>query len=113
MYQAAWKRNDPKNLRRPALELLVELLPEGGKAGVWTFGKFTNMLVPHKPVNNPWRKQAKGAASKINSVALYTNIGLAIEKASYDHAKPDPNFETSFILLTDGVVDISRDPKEI
>ena len=33
------KQNDPNNLRQPAVELLVQLLPEGSKAGVWTFGK--------------------------------------------------------------------------
>ena len=31
------KLNDPQNLRRPALELLVRLFPAGAKAGVWTF----------------------------------------------------------------------------
>ncbi len=104
------KRNDPNNLRQPALELLVELLPDGGKAGVWTFGKYVNMLVPHKPINNEWRRTAKKAAATIKSVALYTNIGEAIEKASFDYQNPKPGFKTSFILLTDGVVDISRDP---
>ena len=31
------KRNDPDNLRQPAVELLVELLPDGGKAGSMDF----------------------------------------------------------------------------
>ncbi len=104
------KRNDPANLRRPALELLVKLLPEGSKAGVWTFGKNVNMLIPHRPVAESWRKAAGSQARKINSVGLFTNIGEALERAAYDLDHPDDKYRTSLILLTDGLVDISRDP---
>lgn len=106
------KQNDPNNLRQPALELLVQLLPEGSKAGVWTFGKNINMLVPHRPVTGSWREDATAKAAKINSVGLFTNIGEALEKAGYDVDRPSKNYRTSLILLTDGLVDISRDPAE-
>jgi uncharacterized protein (TIGR03503 family) len=104
------KQNDPSNLRQPALELLVKLLPEGSKAGVWTFGKYINMLVPHRPVTEAWRDDALQKASEINSVGLFTNIGEAIEKASYDGDKPSDGYDTSLILLTDGMVDVDKDP---
>jgi uncharacterized protein (TIGR03503 family) len=39
---------------------------------------------------------------------MYTNIGKAIEVASAGWKKPDPTTRRSLILLTDGVVDISR-----
>jgi len=104
------KQNDPNNLRQPALELLVQLLPEGSKAGVWTFGKNINMLVPHRPVTGRWREDATAKAAKINSVGLFTNIGEALEKAGYDVDRPSKKYRTSLILLTDGLVDISRDP---
>jgi hypothetical protein len=52
------KHNDPNNLRKPALELLVKLFPEGSKAGVWTFGQWVNNLVPSESVNKPWRDNA-------------------------------------------------------
>ena len=32
------KQSDPENLRAPALDLIVRLLPEGSRAGVWIFG---------------------------------------------------------------------------
>ncbi|VUD69013.1 hypothetical protein TDB9533_04376 [Thalassocella blandensis] len=104
------KRNDPNNLRRPAIELLVQLLPEQSKAGVWTFGKWVNMLVPHKDVSDLWREGAVSKSGEINSVGLFTNIGEALEKASYDAASADDKFRTSIILLTDGMVDIDKDP---
>lgn len=106
------KQNDPSNLRQPALELLVKLLPEGSKAGVWTFGKNINMLIPHRPVTDRWRADATAEASKINSVGLFTNIGEALEKAGYDVGRPSDKYRTSLILLTDGLVDISREPED-
>ncbi len=104
------KRNDPNNLRRPALELLVQLLPEDSKAGVWTFGKNINMLIPHRPVTDSWRVNARAQINKVNSVGLYTNIGEALEKSAYDLDRANPAYKTSIILLTDGLVDISKDP---
>lgn len=106
------KQNDPKNLRRPALELLVQVVPEKSKAGVWTFGQAVNQLVPHQAVSDKWRKEAAKQVNQIGSVALYTNIGEALEKAAYDFDKLDPKLRTSVILLTDGMVDISQDPQK-
>ncbi|WP_370978781.1 VWA domain-containing protein [Agaribacterium sp. ZY112] len=105
------KRNDPNNLRQPSVELLVELLPEQGKAGVWTFGKWVNMLVKHQEVDAKWRELAKREAQNINSVGLYTNIGTALEKAAYDLSYTDSSQTKQIILLTDGVVDIDKDPE--
>jgi hypothetical protein len=106
------KANDPENLRRPALELLVQLFPDDAKAGVWTFAQWVNMLVPHKPVSAEWRKGALLKAEKINSVGLQTNIPLAIEKALDDIDYMNGKYKTNLILLTDGMVDVSKDPAE-
>lgn len=106
------KLNDPENLRRPALELLVRLFPEQAKAGVWTFGQWVNMLVKHQPVDEVWRKNALQASQKINSVALYTNIPEALKKAADDVDNLDLNYDSHIILLTDGMVDISKSAKE-
>jgi Periplasmic protein TonB, links inner and outer membranes len=106
------KRNDPNNLRQPAVDLLVRLVPDGGKAGVWTFGKYVNMLVPHQPVNSVWREAASRKSAEINSVGLFTNIGGALETAAQDMASGNPGYATSVILLTDGMVDISKSLEE-
>lgn len=104
------KQNDPRNLRRPALELLVQLFPEQARAGVWTFGQWVNMLVPHGVVDPAWRAQAMAAAPQINSVALFTNIPEALARALDDLDQLQPDYRTSVILLTDGMVDVSKDP---
>ncbi|WP_299982815.1 VWA domain-containing protein [uncultured Pseudoteredinibacter sp.] len=104
------KLNDPANLRQPAIDLLVKLLPEGSKAGVWSFGKYVNMLVPHQAVTEDWKNKAASKAEGINSSGLFTNIGLALEKASYDIEQSADKFDRHLILLTDGMVDIAKDP---
>ncbi len=106
------KQNDPGNLRQPAVELLVQLLPEGSKAGIWTFGRYINMLVKHREVNDQWKRDATKLSAEINSVGLYTNIGEALEKATYDFDRPNSGYQTSLILLTDGMVDIDKDPEK-
>jgi uncharacterized protein (TIGR03503 family) len=107
------KKNDPANLRIPAVNLLTELIPDGDEAGVWTFGQWVNNLIKLKAVDDQWREDAKEKAKKINSVALYTNIGEVLEKSSDDFYRKDKDFSnTHFILLTDGMVDIDKDPEK-
>lgn len=101
------KETDPNNLRQPAVRLLARIIPEGSTAGVWTFGQYVNMLVPHGEVARPWRETAVEQSKKINSVALRTNLGKAIEVASDDYVTGGTLQNTHFILLTDGKVDIS------
>ncbi|MFT7108402.1 MAG: hypothetical protein ACI843_000037 [Psychrobacter glaciei] len=102
------KENDGDNVRIPALNLIVEMLPEGSQAGVWTFGQWVNMLIPPEKVDDAWRKNAKLQAQKINSHGLRTNIGEAMEKAIWRFEK-DSQYDQHVILLTDGLVDIAAD----
>lgn len=104
------KRNDPNNLRAPALRLLTGLLPNGARAGVWIYGQQVNMLVPHGTVDARWKDHAQQAAAKIGSTGLFTNIEDALLKAGQDWRSADPAAQRSLIMLTDGLVDISKDP---
>ena len=106
------KKNDPKNLRTPALEMIVGLLPEQSKAGVWTFAKYANMLVPHREVDKKWQTEANRQTNKIHSNGLFTDIEQLLNKATINQTKPDEKSRRSVILLSDGLVDISTDPKD-
>jgi len=106
------KQNDPHRLRAPALRLLVGLLPEGSESGVWTFGQYVNMQVKHGRVDSRWKKQARAESEKIHSRGLYTNIEEALKRASFGWTQPDTNTRRNLILLTDGMVDISRNAKK-
>lgn len=106
------KDNDPDNLRQPAVRLLARMLPEDAVAGLWTFGQYVNMLVPRDRVDDSWRERMINRSSEINSVALRTNLGEAIEVASDDYFTDGDLTTTDFILLTDGKVDISDSDQE-
>lgn len=102
--------NDPENMRRPAVRLLGRLLPDNSGAGLWLFGQQVNMLVPHGPVDDAWRQQMLEASGQISSVALRTNLGAALEKASDAWTGRNYPGPVHLILLTDGMADISADP---
>lgn len=103
------KETDPNNLRAPALRMLTGLLPTGAQSGVWTFGQWTNMLVAHGEVNASWKDLAQRESAKINSVALFTDIGQVLEAASRSWNTESDTTRRTLILLTDGRVDISKD----
>lgn len=105
------KQNDPHNLRSPALSLVARMLPDGSRAGVWTFGRMVNALVPLAPVDGAWRERAVSQVGQIRSVALFTNIGGVLEAASTDLKAGASGEGVHFILLTDGMVDISEEPE--
>ncbi len=106
------KKSDPENLRIPATRLIAGLMPEGSRSGVWTFGRYVNMLVPVRPVNGEWRELAKEKSELINSAGLYTNIEGVLENASSGWFDPDPYASRNIILLSDGYVDVSKDAEE-
>lgn len=103
------KKTDPSNLRVSAMKLLNGLIPEGSKAGVWTFGRYVNMTVKWGKVDKAWRKRADIGAEEIHSNALFTNIESALERATKDWKEKDPSTRRNLILLTDGQVDVSKD----
>ena len=104
------KDSDPENLRAPALDLIVRLLPEGSKAGVWSFGHDVQLLVEHRVIDDAWREAAIRAVAEIDNSGQLTNIPAALSAAIYDFDRLDPSYRTSIILLTDGKVDISTSP---
>jgi Mg-chelatase subunit ChlD len=102
------KKNDPKNLRVPALKMLVELMPEEDKAGVWTFARYVNMLVPIKPVSKEWRLKANQQTNQIHSLGLFTDIEQVLTKATNSMKEAESNQRRSIILLSDGLVDLHK-----
>lgn len=98
------EQNDPQNLRIPAVNLLLKMAPTEATVGVWTFGHKVNALVPFRPVSERWKVDALAQAKRINSAGLLTNIGGVLETILQG---PPAG---AALLLTDGMVDISKDP---
>lgn len=106
------KQNDPKNLRRSALRLIVGLTPPDNRAGVWTFAQYTNMLVPLGVINDSWKKRARSISERISSPGQFTNIEDVLTRATADWNKDTDQYRRNIILLTDGMVDISKNKRE-
>lgn len=106
------KRNDPKNLRIPALKLLVNLLPPETNAGIWLFDQDAQSLVPVGKVDDDWKNKALRSSPKIHSRGLFTDIEKVLDQATKDWTQPQPDVKRSLILLTDGVVDVSKNIEE-
>ncbi len=106
------KHNDPKNLRIPALKLLVNLLPDGTNVGIWLFAEKTRVLVKTGIVNKKWKKKALSKINKTHSSGLFTNIEEAILQSSKAWFNKPESQTRHLILLTDGVVDVSEDIME-
>jgi uncharacterized protein (TIGR03503 family) len=106
------RQNDPENLRRPALRMLAGLLQPGTRAGVWTFARWTNNLVPVAEVNAAWKKRAQSLSEQIASPGQFTNIEEVLDKASADWEGQATTHARHLILLTDGMVDVSRQTDE-
>lgn len=105
-------KTDPHNLRQPALRMISGLIPSGASAGVWTFGRYTNMEVKWGKVDESWRQSAASGAMAIHSRGQFTNIQSALVRASTGWEQPDPGTRRNLILLTDGQIDISKDAEK-
>jgi len=101
------KQNDPKNLRTSATQLLINLLPTGIKASLWLFSEQTQLLSHTDAIDDEWRKQALTASRSIHSRGVYTDIEKAIDTVLNNGFANKEN--NNLILLTDGMVDISKD----
>lgn len=100
------ERTDPDNLRRAAIPILAELMPAGAESGLWTFGRYVNMLVPLEEVDDQWRQRMRDARARIGSPGQYTHIGRALETATEDFWPGGGYDNTHVVLLTDGMVDV-------
>lgn len=107
------KQTDPGNLRIPALKLLVNLLPDGGRAGIWLFDSQARLLLPASTIDRGWKEKALNASAAVNSKGAYTHIEAALRAAAGDWNEPaTAGVHRNIILLTDGMVDISKKPGE-
>lgn len=100
-------QSDPERDRIRRIETLIDQLPSGEPAGIWTFGQFVNLLMPHEPVNTAWRARAKQRLSVLTNPATRTNMGRALEEAAYDFDFDRFGGDIDVVLVSDGNVDIA------
>ena len=100
------KTTFPKAQYLGALQLLVDRLPDGSKAGIWSYGKYVNYLVKRADVTPAWRTYAKQQLESVKHVALNRNIVSVVRKASFDSARADNAYRRVILLLSAGEINL-------
>lgn len=100
------RQTDPTNLRRPALRLLGDLLPPTARIGIWFFGNRITPILPTQPASDRTKALVRSSAGKIRSNEPFTDIPAALEAASTGWGD---DTDRNMLLLSDGMVDISKD----
>lgn len=100
------KKTDPENLRKPALRLLGDLVPEQSRVQVDLFGNRITTVLPASRATGETKRAMREAAGRIRSNEPFTDIPAALEAAN--HAWGEET-QRNIILLSDGKVDISPD----
>ncbi len=70
---------DPDDMRIRTLQKLIKKLPDDARAGIWSYGRYVNMLVSLGTTDARWKKQAVFNLDKLNGYGSYSNLSSAIE----------------------------------
>lgn len=100
---------DPQNRRASALTLMQGLLPDQAQAGVWTYGRYVEMIVKWGRVDARWRATAASAIAKIHSNARLSHLEQALARARVGWQKPDAKTRRVLLLITGSGVEVSPD----
>ena len=100
-------KNDPDNVRAPAIRMLAGMAPDDARVGIFLFGTDVRTLVAPDNVNPDWQQQVEKLSSRFRSRDMYTNIEAALLTAKQNWSGSDETTR-SIILLTDGIVDIDK-----
>lgn len=97
------KDNDPDNLRASGVRLLVDLLPDNVRAGLWTFGQQVANPLAMGAVNDQWRQRALSVLPQLTRYEQFTDLESALNLATRGVSAEG---RTHLIVLTDGMVDV-------
>ncbi|GHC31224.1 hypothetical protein GCM10010082_26900 [Kushneria pakistanensis] len=97
------KDNDPDNLRASGVRLMVDLLPDNVRAGLWTFGQQVANPLAMEAVNDQWRQRALSVLPQLTRYEQFTDLESALNLATQDVTSDG---RTHLIVLTDGMVDV-------
>gem|GEM_PF-2677469 len=85
-----------------AVGLLLEQLPQGSKAGVWTYGKYVNHLISYGQIDDSWRRQSRLGLSTIRPVASERQLNSVLKKASFDSGRIAAGKSPVMVVLAAG-----------
>ena len=94
------QRIDPQKERIVALKKFINQLPNGSRAGVWTYARQVNMLVAPGVVNDQWRAKALKAIGTIGGYGPYANLPNALAQATHTWRGSPSRSGRNVVLLT-------------
>ncbi|WP_235890066.1 VWA domain-containing protein [Maribrevibacterium harenarium] len=106
--------SDPDKLTSEALKLISNLAPEEkATLGIWLFGERPRVLLPESPVTPELKQQLARYVDGYVTEDLKTDLEsiLRLLLQTPDSGELAPDFDRHWILVTDGMVDISLDDK--
>ncbi|MCV2402655.1 VWA domain-containing protein [Marinomonas sp. C2222] len=104
--------SDPDKLTSEALRLISNLAPEEkATLGIWLFGEAPRVLLPESVINKDTKTKLASYVDSYITQDLQTDLEAIIAKLlkTPDAGNLAPGFERHWILVTDGMVDISLD----
>ncbi|RBO82577.1 VWA domain-containing protein [Marinomonas aquiplantarum] len=104
--------SDPDKLTSEALRLISNLAPdEKATLGIWLFGETPRVLVPEAPVNIQTKARVASYVNSYLTQDVKTDLEAIIKLLldTPDAGGLEPGFDRHWILVTDGMVDISLD----
>lgn len=108
---AAMARPAPDNVRGGALGMLLRLLPETGRAGVWAYGEHVKEVVEYGVSDRFWQENAVIRTRNLAAAGQGSNLLEALDRASWDRRQPGAG-PAQLILLADGRGDAVADPAD-
>ena len=93
-----------------SLAVLVRLLPEGSRVGIWAFDETVEQLAPVQQIDDSWREAAARALLAVKSRGSGSDIRAALAAASVKMPESDARYDTSIVLISSGRPDVSSSP---
>lgn len=104
--------SDPDKLTSEALRLISNLAPEEhATLGIWLFGETPRVLLPEARINKATKAKLNDYVSRYETEDLKTDLEaiIALLLNTPDQGELAEGFDRHWILVTDGMVDISLD----
>jgi len=104
--------SDPDRLTSEALRLISNLAPEEeATLGVWLFGEVPRVLLPEAPINKETKNKLENYLNSYVTEDVQTDLEAIVSTLleTPDVGNLEPGFNRHWILVTDGMVDVSLD----
>lgn len=97
----AMQSADPGQVRAEAASMLVRMLPDDGRGGIWVYGDHVSSLVDHGRTDVFWKRLATVQSRELVSQGETVDLGAALLTAAWD-ADEESNLQRHIIIIGSG-----------